>query len=63
MAPAGSDQHGNQPRQAWLSERAARRQQVMDDLAKPGASLASVAKQHGISKQRVYQIKKMQAGK
>jgi transposase-like protein len=60
---ATSDQTASQSRQDWLEARAARRQQVMNDLAKPGASLASVAKQHGISKQRVYQIKKMQAGK
>lgn len=51
-----------QSRAEFLKAAEAKRRQVMDDLAKPGATPTSVAKAHGISKQRVHQIRKQQAG-
>lgn len=51
-----------QSRAEFLQAAEAKRRQVMDDLAKPGATPTSVAKAHGISKQRVHQIRKQQAG-
>jgi hypothetical protein len=45
-------------RATWLEKQAARRRQVMHDLAQPGATCATVAAIHQISKQRVHQIKK-----
>lgn len=48
-------------RATWLERQAARRRQVLADLAQPGATCQTVAKLHGISKQRVHQIKKKEA--
>jgi hypothetical protein len=50
-------------RATWLERQAARRRQVLADLAQPGATCATVASLHGISKQRVHQIKKKEAGR
>jgi glutamyl-tRNA reductase len=50
-------------RATWLEKQAARRRQVLIDLAQPGATCATVASLHGISKQRVHQIKKKEGGR
>lgn len=46
-------------RQIWLAERAEKRRQIMADLSEPGATLDSVAKLHGVTRQRVHQVKMM----
>lgn len=51
-----------QSRAEFLQAAEAKRRKVMDDLNQPGATPTSVAKAHGISKQRVHQIRKQQAG-
>ena len=46
----------------FLAEAEAKRRKVMDDLNQPGATVAAVAQANGISRQRVHQIRKQQAG-